>query len=254
LQQPTCELPAGGYVAASGDNAGPWNFIWTDINGTILQTSLNSSVADTLHGLIGGNYFLNVNTVGQCDNSSTQFQIIASDPVVSSFLVSDDTIDVSNGTVIQFSNTSANAATFVWNFGDLTLDSIWVNPQHNYSTAGTYTVQLLTISAGGCKDSSAQIIVVTDLTTDVENYLSDAALKISDLGHGDYVVYINGPVNKEVIFQLYDVNGKCLLSKETTIGLTFGEKISLGNYSEGVYYLSVRIDEKSITRSLLNRR
>jgi len=49
---------------------------------------------------------------------------------------------------VSFTNNSANASSYLWDFGDGTT-STDANPAHNYATLGTYTVTL-TASAGVC--------------------------------------------------------------------------------------------------------
>lgn len=55
-------------------------------------------------------------------------------------------------TVFQFSGSSANAASWLWNFGDGNTSALQ-NPSHQYSTPGTYPVTLIVTSAGGCSDT-----------------------------------------------------------------------------------------------------
>ncbi|MBL0341055.1 MAG: PKD domain-containing protein [Bacteroidetes bacterium] len=53
---------------------------------------------------------------------------------------------------ITFNNTSANATSYIWNFGDGTT-STQVSPSHNYTTAGSYMVTLIASNANGCTDT-----------------------------------------------------------------------------------------------------
>jgi PKD repeat protein len=63
---------------------------------------------------------------------------------------------------IQFTNTSANASTYKWLFGDGTSNTTTLNPMHTYTAAGTYSVQLLTTAcAGNLKDTANTTITIT---------------------------------------------------------------------------------------------
>jgi PKD repeat protein len=53
---------------------------------------------------------------------------------------------------VQFNNTSLNAISYIWDFGDGTSSTL-DNPQHIYTLPGNYTVKLIAISAGGCSDT-----------------------------------------------------------------------------------------------------
>jgi PKD repeat protein len=62
------------------------------------------------------------------------------------------------GEEIQFSNTSTDATSYAWSFGDGTT-STSESPTKTYDAAGTYTVSLSATGAGGTASSTAQIIV-----------------------------------------------------------------------------------------------
>jgi PKD repeat protein len=60
---------------------------------------------------------------------------------------------------VQFTNTSSNASSYQWNFGNGNT-SVVANPGNVFTTAGTYTVTLTAISASGqSSTTSTQIIV-----------------------------------------------------------------------------------------------
>lgn len=61
----------------------------------------------------------------------------------------------------DFLNTSTNASTFQWDFGD-GASSVAVSPQHAYLTVGFYDVQLIAASNAGCLDTVSQIIEVRE--------------------------------------------------------------------------------------------
>jgi PKD repeat protein len=78
-------------------------------------------------------------------------------PPVASF-----TMDKSSATVdeiINFTNASQNATSYVWNFGDGN-SSTDVNPSHAYSSEGTYAV-ILTASGEGGTDASSSTINIS---------------------------------------------------------------------------------------------
>jgi len=51
--------------------------------------------------------------------------------------------------VITFTNSSTNSSTYLWDFGDGTDMSNEKEPQHTYTTGGTFTVQLTATGEGG---------------------------------------------------------------------------------------------------------
>ncbi len=59
-------------------------------------------------------------------------------------------------------NTSLNAVSYVWDFGDGTTDTQWDPPPHIYPTVGDYTISLLVTNADGCTDQTSQVVHVYD--------------------------------------------------------------------------------------------
>ncbi len=69
---------------------------------------------------------------------------------------------------IQFANTSANATSFVWSFGDGTT-STESAPKKTYPTSAVFTVTLSATGPGGVTLSTAQITVLPACSFTVEN-------------------------------------------------------------------------------------
>ncbi len=65
---------------------------------------------------------------------------------------------VTAGEVIQFTNTSTNAKSYSWSFGDGTTSTL-ESPTKSYDAAGTYTVSMVATGDGGSNSSSLQITV-----------------------------------------------------------------------------------------------
>jgi PKD repeat protein len=59
--------------------------------------------------------------------------------------------------VVDFTNNTPDAVGYTWDFGDMTGTSVVNNPQHSYTMAGDYLVQLIAENAFMCRDTAAQI-------------------------------------------------------------------------------------------------
>ncbi len=70
------------------------------------------------------------------------FQSCQKEPTAA-FIPSKTTVEV--GEVVSFDNTSTNAVSFLWNFGDQTTSTL-KSPSHSYDTPGTYLVSLTAYS------------------------------------------------------------------------------------------------------------
>lgn len=87
-------------------------------------------------------------------NSATQTNYITVSPLTTASFSS-----LLNGTTASFLNTSSNAASYVWDFGDGSM-STQTDPSHDFSNDGTYTVTL--IANGLCNaDTTTQTVTVT---------------------------------------------------------------------------------------------
>jgi PKD repeat protein len=103
-----------------------------------------------------------IDVLSGCSYTDTKMVTINPLPNID-FVMSADTVCL-NG-IVTFTNTSdANAGNFQWFFGDGT-SSIFFQPTHTYSVAGTYQVMLLGISPSGCPDTTIQTIEVYQLAT-----------------------------------------------------------------------------------------
>ncbi len=65
-------------------------------------------------------------------------------------------------TPVTFTNTSTGSGvlSYQWNFGDGGT-SVLANPVHNYTSAGVYTIRLITRSAAGCLDTITKVNALT---------------------------------------------------------------------------------------------
>lgn len=84
-------------------------------------------------------------------------------PTVTAAFNTSSTLFCSAPVTVQFFNTSSNASSFLWNFGDNTT-STSVNPAHTYQSQGAYTIKLVA-DGGACgKDSviMSQYIIIND--------------------------------------------------------------------------------------------
>lgn len=85
---------------------------------------------------------------GQKDSLISNNLITVSANAISDFYAV-NTISCIGGNVFSFINTSSNAATYLWDFGDGTASALQ-NPTHSYLAQGNYTVKLIAYNSNGC--------------------------------------------------------------------------------------------------------
>ena len=68
--------------------------------------------------------------------------------------------DAENSLKIQFTNTSTNAVSYSWDFGDNSPIVTTTSPTHTYAEGGEYTVKLTAINATNAEDSTSKTVTV----------------------------------------------------------------------------------------------
>jgi PKD repeat protein len=99
-----------------------------------------------------------VTSAGGLKDTATDFITVVNDPVADFSSVNNGFCAGSNS--FQFTNLSANAATYIWDFGDGTTSTA-TNPSHTYTAPGIYSVKLIATSQYGCQDIETKSSYVT---------------------------------------------------------------------------------------------
>lgn len=139
--------------STGGANQWAWNF--GDGNSSTQQNPSNTYTA-------AGTYtstLTSTATPGGCN--SIYSQLVTVHPVaVPDFITTDICL---NTNPAVFTDQSAGAVEWIWNFGDGSPYFEMQNPTHIFSAPGTYSVTLLVQSAGGCVDSIVKTINVNPI-------------------------------------------------------------------------------------------
>lgn len=77
------------------------------------------------------------------------------------FSASADTIDLQLNSQVVFTDSTQNAVSWFWDFGDGTTSNIQ-QPTHTYTQPATYTVSLSTTNNNGCSDAATQTITAVN--------------------------------------------------------------------------------------------
>lgn len=137
------------------------NYNWLFGDEPIFPPSTGDTATNPVHTYNGwGTYTVQLIS-SNCFSSDTMtvtYNLCTGTPPVASFTYS------TNNTIATFLNTSSDAATSSWLFGDETavppIGDTTTNPIHNYAQPGTYYVELTVSSAGGCQSIFADSITV----------------------------------------------------------------------------------------------
>lgn len=195
---------------------------------------------------------------GLCFDTATKTITILNDCATlgldASFLLSADTVYLTDLGMIFTTNTSVNGVSYLWDFGDGNT-SVEINSSNAYSTAGTYTITL-TVTNSNCTDQATATVVVMNSPQGLYE------LRIANChpdSHRDcgLRIYPNPFSNvatletykppslhiEKVSFFLYDIFGKRVKLIETEENLMEIHRNGLRN---GLYFYRVLSENKTI--------
>ena len=142
--------------APTGDDC-----LWEFGDGTI-----ETGCGDVYHDYPNGTFDVTLTvTSNGCTASSTMFDYITSIPFPeASFSTFPDVINITN-TEVSFVNTSHDAITYTWSFGDSSPNSNEFEPSHEYPETidGLYEVMLIVENEFGCADTAYGQVAFEDL-------------------------------------------------------------------------------------------
>ncbi|HEY4798139.1 MAG TPA: gliding motility-associated C-terminal domain-containing protein, partial [Bacteroidia bacterium] len=153
--------------------------------------------------------------------------------------------DYCGGNFIQFKDSSLNAISWNWNFGD-TYTSALQNPSHTYSASGTFSVTLTTSNSIGCPNTKDTVVIVPPFS---QLYIPTSFTPNGD-GNND-IYYVFGKCLTDMTFRIYDRWGEKIF--ETTDvntgwdGMYKGEKENAGVFIysfEGTLTTGEKVNQK----------
>ena len=117
---------------------------------------------------------------------------------------------------ITFTNTSNNASSYVWDFGDYsypnTNSSSAMNPSHLYTNVGAYQIYMVAINAYGCKDTATANI---DITPDMGVYIPNAFTPDGNGRNDIFMPYGYGLNEDTYKMEIFDRWGELIFSSTT---------------------------------------
>jgi len=115
----------------------------------------NAATTQSIQVIATGNFTVTTTNANACDgqgaSAQTMVAFTATPTAAGSFSTS--------GSVVTFANTSTNATSYSWDFGDFTNSSASA-PVHAFAANGTYTVVLTAIN-GNCTSTDSFTVVIT---------------------------------------------------------------------------------------------
>ena len=217
-------------------------YSWTGPNNF---TSAQPSIRIPITGpSVAGTYTLTI-TQGQCSSDPISTTINASDIVavpVAAFTAS-PTIPLAAAVplLVTFTNQSTNADSYLWDFGDGSSSTL-TNPQHEYTTKGSFTVKLTATNKGACSSTVllGKLVLRYDVTIFIPNMFTPNADGIND----DFGVKITNL--KTYRIQIFNRFGAQLYEAKDILkrwdGTYNGQQVPVGTYYYVITGISLNDD------------
>lgn len=151
----------------------------------------------------------------------------------------DTTIVSLPNAIVQFSNTSINATSFLWDFGDTTTSTLF-SPSHTYAYTDTFSVSLTAISGTDCQNKLIRIkYIIVQNPTDIKNINANNTFKL----------YPNPTNNKLTIeslqkstIEILNIQGQTIQQQQLKQDKT---DIDISGLTNGIYILKLTNSNKT---------
>jgi PKD repeat protein len=161
-----------GLSTWAGCGGEPFDGDFTEISCAGIGSTFKFPTAGTVYLVIRGgtigSYGNNGVIIDNVSISSLESSEVAAPPLVANFSA------VATDLTATFTNTSANATSYAWDFGDGAGTSTEENPTHTYAAGGIYTVKLVASNATESVETTRQITVIDPAAAPVASFTSEA--------------------------------------------------------------------------------
>ena len=215
----------------------PYTFLW----------SPNVSQLNSANGLVQGNYFITTTDSKGCTDTLTVHLGVQPN----SLPVAGFTFNSVNA-LATFTNTSTNASSYFWDFGDFSNSNI-VSPTHTYSTGGVYTVQLVAINSCS-NDTLVQMINISIAGIESSFRRNDIFIFPNPFSTSSTLI-VPSSISGKLSFELYDLVGRKSITYQDINGTEKnGQKyisIESGDLLSGMYFYNLLQDGRPINAGKL---
>jgi hypothetical protein len=149
------------------------------------------------------------------------------------------------GNAVQFSNGTDYAKKYYWDFGDGTIDSSSVNPTHNYTSPGNYTVTLTAVNYYQVNTYTSTISVggVGIATNEPK-----PGIQLNQVAPGIYQVSLTHVTTGSM--KVYSIDGK-LLKEFNALAGSQTLNLDLSACEKGIYILQLNTAQGTISRKII---
>jgi hypothetical protein len=237
----SCNTPGTIDVVQPGDAS--WSYAITDA----AYNMIGSGMLDNAHPVSVAAPAAGVYTITMVDNNGyvvvKNITINGSSAAVAGFTPSSTLVSTSED--VTFTSSSANATSYVWEFGDGSIITGVANPTYSYQTEGTYVVTLTVTSPDGCVSTSSQTIVVSKVSS-VANVVNQPITTWS-AGNKVYVDF-SKQKNVNATIEVYNILGQQLVNDKFGKSSIYVKEIA--DMEAAYIMIRVQNDEKTVVKKL----
>lgn len=207
------------------------HYVWLYDNTQSITIANNNTSNLQLQFNTPGTYSVDVLEFNEllCASDTLKFTVIVHPAPVANF-----TYSITDLSSVNFINTSVNAVSYAWNFGDGTLANTQ-NPVHNYTSNGTYTVTLVVTTAEGCTKTIVKTITIEQLGLDINT--ANASIQIYP-NPVDNILFISNAKMEKLNIQVVDINGRIIYNTNDFSNSSIIE-IPTQTWNKGMYFVTV---------------
>lgn len=153
---------------------------------------------------------------------------------------------VEDGGVVTFSNTSTNATSYTWSFGDGNVNTV-ENPSNTYSSNNDYTVELIA-SSDGCESDTFEVVITIVINSiDLISFIEDINI-YPNPSNGNFAVEVRGNGGAEILeMTLFDVSGSALDKRLVNYDRNATATYQMNDLAQGMYFLRIRSGDQQTT-------
>jgi uncharacterized delta-60 repeat protein len=148
-----------------------------------------------------------------------------------------------NGFTVSFTNTSAGATDYLWDFGDGQISSL-AEPEHTYANNGTYEVKLTAYNK--CvADESVQTISINISGTNEKPEKNELAV-FPNPNNGSFTIGVNSDIQGELNCSLVNSSGQIVGYRFPVLHHGTNQlRLDFGFVPQGIYTLKINTREKA---------
>jgi PKD repeat protein len=223
---PTLTICQGDSIMLTNTSLNATNYLWSSNEGTFSSTTV-ANPWFTPQGSGLSTLSLTASNSFGSNQSTQQVSFTVQPNATANFSPSTYLASLPNA-LVQFTNTSTNAVSYEWDFGD-GIQSTVQSPGHQYTTSGDFQVTLIADSQLCNSDTLVQEITVGFL----EIYEYDSTVLVYPIPFDDEL-FIHGIIPEE--FRIIDAAGRLVYKADC---IQDGHIVGLGDLQAGVYFLEI---------------